>query len=77
MIFLDTDACIEILRGRASLEQLIRNYSDERFGISSPSLFELNVGIYNLKYLKKKYLAEKVREITERFGRTSPKIRCI
>jgi predicted nucleic acid-binding protein len=53
MIFLDTDACIEILRDRRALADLLQKYKDERFGITAPSIFELYLGAYRLKYLKK------------------------
>ncbi|TFG23431.1 MAG: type II toxin-antitoxin system VapC family toxin [Promethearchaeota archaeon] len=54
MIFLDTSSAIEILNGAVTLEEVLNKFKTDKFGITSPSIFELFLGIYKLKYLKKK-----------------------
>jgi predicted nucleic acid-binding protein len=54
MIFLDTSSTIQILNGNSTLESLINKFDNQKFGITSPSIFELYHGLFKLKYLKKK-----------------------
>lgn len=54
MIFLDTSSAIEILNGKILLVDLLTQFKNEIFAITSPSVFELYHGIYKLKFLKKK-----------------------
>lgn len=63
MIFLDTSSAIEILNGNQSLENLIKQFDNELFAITTPSIFELYHGIYKLKYLKQKISKQKYVEL--------------
>lgn len=63
MIFLDTSSAIEILNGNQSLQHLIKQFDNELFAITTPSIFELYHGIYKLNYLKKKISKQKYNEL--------------
>ncbi|MFO8020258.1 MAG: type II toxin-antitoxin system VapC family toxin [Promethearchaeia archaeon] len=53
MIFFDTDICIDILHEKISLSSFIETFSsNEKFAITSPSIFELYMGYYKLQYGK-------------------------
>ncbi|TXT59514.1 MAG: putative Ribonuclease VapC [Promethearchaeota archaeon] len=57
MIFLDTDICIDILHGKYSLSSFIETFSSqEKFGITSLSVFELFIGFYKLRFGKNKII---------------------
>ena len=69
MIFLDTSACIDILRGSCTLENFHVRFRSGTFAISSPTIFELHNGVYKLKYLKKhkapKFFAEMKKDLDD------------
>ena len=65
MIFLDTSSAIEILNGDVTLENVLIKFKTDKFGITSPSIFELYLGIYKLKYLKKKISKQEYRRLYE------------
>ncbi len=52
MIFLDTSICVDILRQNAFLDELLAKFSADHFGITSLSIFELQMGLYKTKFLK-------------------------
>lgn len=55
MIFFDTDICIDILHEKYSLSSFIETFSSqEKFAITSLSVFELYMGYYKLKFGKAK-----------------------
>jgi len=55
MIFFDTDVCIDILHERYSLSAFTEAFStQEKFGITSLSVFELYMGYYKLQFGKNK-----------------------
>ena len=65
MIFLDTSSAIEILNGAVTLENVLIKFKTDKFGITIPSIFELYLGIYKLKYLKKKISKQECRRLYE------------
>jgi len=53
LIFFDTDICIDILHGNYSLKSFKQNFlSNEKFAITTPSIFELYMGYYKLEFGK-------------------------
>ncbi|MGV9172854.1 MAG: hypothetical protein ACOC35_09835 [Promethearchaeia archaeon] len=57
MIFFDTEMCIYILHERYSLNSFTEIFSsNEKFALTSPSIFELYVGLYKLQYGKNQIL---------------------
>ena len=53
MIFFDTDICIDILHGNYSLKSFKQRFlSNEKFAITTPSIFELYMGYYKLEFEK-------------------------
>ncbi len=65
MIFLDTSSAIKILNGAVLLDNVLIKFKTDKFGITSPSIFELYLGIYKLKYLKKKISKQEYRKLYE------------
>ncbi|KKK40761.1 hypothetical protein LCGC14_2870840 [marine sediment metagenome] len=65
MIFLDTSSAIHILNGNESLKNVIDNFGTDKFGITSPMIFELYHGIYKLKFLKRKIPEKKYENLLE------------
>lgn len=68
MIFFDTDICIDILHEKYSLSSFIETFSSqEKFAITSLSIFELYMGYYKLLFgktkLKDSYLVKERKNI--------------
>ena len=51
-ICLDTNICIEIIKGRSKLNDLFEDYGKSGAFISSPTVFELNLRENNLEIVK-------------------------
>jgi len=65
MIFLDTSSAIHILNGNESLKNVIDKFRTDKFGITSPTIFELYHGIYKLRFLKKKIPEQNFENLLE------------
>jgi tRNA(fMet)-specific endonuclease VapC len=68
MIFFDTDVCIDILHEKYSLSAFTEAFSpQEKFAITSLSVFELYMGYYKLQFgknkLSKAHLTEERKNI--------------